>query len=433
VERPHPIRRGLLEVDYERHNGWPYDHVEHWPPMTYRDGVAPTSKILFDFDDFLNEENITQKKKQLQPWLPFCEGKCGFCYFTVSCEKQNLAPYITALKSALSQYAEKRYIKSSVFSEIYVGGGSPSVISNTQIGDLLDFCRSTFNVSPDHRTKFTACTDGLSEDKIRAFHSNHVDQLDVGIQTFDDSLRKILMLRDSSQNVERKLKSIKKQGLAVSIDLLYNLPGQTIEQWKADIRHALELEVESVDCYPLDLYPETILAKRIESGELPALGDASIELEMYLEAYKCFMDNGYRPTCHNRFSRVKEDFEKPSSEVVGTGAGFFMGHIGRFIYSDIEDIEAYISRVKNKMFPIARLTEVSKEDEMKKAMMLVYARVPVDRFHFKSEFGRFPEEVFPNEIDKLKTQGLIEERNGKIQLTEKGDPWRFNISWEFFQ
>lgn len=420
-------------MDYERHNGWPYDHVEHWPPMTYRDGVAPTSKILFDFDDFLNEENITQKKKQLQPWLPFCEGKCAFCYFTVSCEKQNLAPYITALKSALSQYAEKRYIKSSVFSEIYVGGGSPSVISNTQIGDLLDFCRSTFNVSPDHRTKFTACTDGLSEDKIRAFHSNHVDQLDVGIQTFDDSLRKILMLRDSSQNVERKLKSIKKQGLAVSIDLLYNLPGQTIEQWKADIRHALELEVESVDCYPLDLYPETILAKRIESGELPALGDASIELEMYLEAYKCFMDEGYRPTCHNRFSRVKEDFEKPSSEVVGTGAGFFMGHIGRFIYSDIEDIEAYISRVKNKMFPIARLTEVSKEDEMKKAMMLVYARVPVDRFHFKSEFGRFPEEVFPNEIDKLKTQGLIEERNGKIQLTEKGDPWRFNISWEFFQ
>ena len=420
-------------MDYERHNGWPYDHVEHWPPMTYRDGVAPTSKILFDFDDFLNEENITQKKKQLQPWLPFCEGKCAFCYFTVSCEKQNLAPYITALKSALSQYAEKRYIKSSVFSEIYVGGGSPSVISNTQIGDLLDFCRSTFNVSPDHLTKFTACTDGLSEDKIRAFHSNHVDQLDVGIQTFDDSLRKILMLRDSSQNVERKLKSIKKQGLAVSIDLLYNLPGQTIEQWKADIRHALELEVESVDCYPLDLYPETILAKRIESGELPALGDASIELEMYLEAYKCFMDEGYRPTCHNRFSRVKEDFEKPSSEVVGTGAGFFMGHIGRFIYSDIEDIEAYISRVKNKMFPIARLTEISKEDEMKKAMMLVYARVPVDRFHFKSEFGRFPEEVFPNEIDKLKTQGLIEERNGKIQLTEKGDPWRFNISWEFFQ
>jgi coproporphyrinogen III oxidase-like Fe-S oxidoreductase len=433
VERPHPIRRGLLEVDYERHNGWPYDHVEHWPPMTYRDGVAPTSKILFDFDDFLNEENITQKKKQLQPWLPFCEGKCAFCYFTVSCEKQNLAPYITALKSALSQYAEKRYIKSSVFSEIYVGGGSPSVISNTQIGDLLDFCRSTFNVSPDHRTKFTACTDGLSEDKIRAFHSNHVDQLDVGIQTFDDSLRKILMLRDSSQNVERKLKSIKKQGLAVSIDLLYNLPGQTIEQWKADIRHALELEVESVDCYPLDLYPETILAKRIESGELPALGDASIELEMYLEAYKCFMDEGYRPTCHNRFSRVKEDFEKPSSEVVGTGAGFFMGHIDRFIYSDIEDVEAYISRVKNKIFPIARLTKISKEDEMKKAMMLVYARVPVDRLQFKAEFGRFPEEVFPDEIDKLKNQGLIEERNGKIQLTEKGDPWRFNISWEFFQ
>jgi coproporphyrinogen III oxidase-like Fe-S oxidoreductase len=420
-------------VNYEKHNGWPYDHVEHWPPMTYRDRTAPTTEILSDFSDFLKKESQVNQNKELQPWLPFCEGKCSFCYFAVSCETQNLTPYITALKKALTLYAENRYIKSSVFNELYIGGGSPSVLSNEHIADVLGFCRTAFNLSADCLTKFTACTTSLSEDKIRALHLNHVDQLDVGVQTFNDELRKTLMVRDSGQVAKRKLQLIKKQGLRVSIDLLYNMPGQTVEQWKDDIKQALELDVESVDCYPLDLYPGTPLTKKIEAGELPPIGDESVEMEMYLEAYRLFKENGYKPTCHNRFSRVKEDFNKPSSEVVGTGAGFFMGHIDRFLYSDIEDMQSYILKVKQGAFPIARLHKVSEEDEMRKAMMLIYIRVPVEREKFRAKFGRFPEEVFPDEINKLKNKGLIEVRDGKIQLTEKGDPWRFNISWEFFK
>jgi coproporphyrinogen III oxidase-like Fe-S oxidoreductase len=420
-------------VNYEKHNGWPYDHVEHWPPMTYRDRSAPTAQILSDFVNFLENGSPINQNKELQPWLPFCEGKCSFCYFAVSCETQNLMPYITALKKALTLYAENKYIKSSVFNELYVGGGSPSVLSSEQIADVLDFCRTTFSLSTDHLTKFTACTTSLSEEKIRALYSNHVDQLDVGVQTFNDGLRKVLMVRDSSRMAKHKLQSIKRHGLRVSIDLLYNMPGQTVEQWKEDIKQAIELEVESVDCYPLDLYPGTPLTKRIEAGELPPIGDDHVEIEMYLEAYRLFKENGYKPTCHNRFSKVKEDFNKPSSEVVGTGAGFFMGHIDRFLYSDIEDIQSYILKAQQGEFPIARLYRVSEEDEMRKAMMLIYIRVPVEREKFRAEFGRFPEDVFPEEINKLKTKGLIEIKDGKIQLTEKGDPWRFNISWEFFK
>lgn len=427
----HPIRRGY-QVNHQANNGWPYAHVEHWPPMTYRDRSAPTSQILSEFANFLKKEGSVDQNKELQPWLPFCECKCAFCYFAVSCDKQNVESYIAALKKALALYAENNYVKSSVFTELYIGGGSPSVIATEQILDILSFCRKNFNLSADHLTKFTACTNSLSESKIRALCSNNVDQLDIGIQTFNDALRKTLMIRDSSQDAKETLRLIRQQGLQVSIDLLYNLPGQTIEQWKEDIEQAVELEVESVDCYPLDLYPETPLAKKIEAGELPPMGNDNSELDMYLEAYRFFKENGYKPTCHNRFSRIKEDLKKPSSEVVGTGAGFFMGHIDRFLYSDIEDIQGYISKVKEGSFPIARLNKISKQEEMRKAMMLIYIRVPVDREKFKANYGRFPEEVFPNEIKKLEREGLIEIREGKIQLTEKGDPWRFNISWEFF-
>jgi len=416
----------------EKRDEWPFEKVEHWPPLTYRNCAVPTAKGLTDFADFLKTESSSSQKKELQPWIPFCDGRCSFCYFPVNCEKQTVALYLEALKKALGFYAKSRYVESSAFNELYVGGGSPSILAKDQIADLLQYCRAAFSLTEDCETKFTACTNDLSEEKVHSLASNKVDQIDVGIQTFDDSLRKMLMLRDSSKSAAQKLQNAKKHGLHVSIDLLYNLPSQTTEQWKSDVKRALELDVESVDCYPLELYSDTPLARKISVGELPSTGDDAKELEMYLEAFNIFKENGYSPTCHNRFSRIGEDFQEPSSEVVGTGAGFFMGHIGNYIYSDVEDVKGYISAVQSGAFPIARLAKTTPEEEMRKAMMLIYIRVPVDREKFKAQFGKFPEEEFPDALQKLQQKGLIETRDGKIRLTEKGDPWRVNIAWELF-
>ena len=411
----------------------PYDTLMHWPPMTYRNNLPLTREAMDAFSDLLKTENQSKERRELQPWIPFCEGKCSFCYFPVSCEKRNIQLYIEALKKTLRFYSECKYVQSSDFNELYVGGGSPSVLSEKQIVDVIDYCRNNFKMTEDCTTKFTACTFGLTDKKISLLASHEVDQLDIGVQTFDDSFRRSLMLQDGSSSAKVKLKAVKKAGLFLSVDLLYNLPGQTLAQWRNDIRQTLDLEVESVDCYPLDLYADTLLAKRIATGELPSIGDYRKELEMYLEAYEIFKANGYFPTCHNRFSRSKEDLGKPSSEVVGTGAGFFMGSIGNFRYSDIEDVRGYVASVQQGSLPLASLSHLSREDEMRKAMMLIYVRVPVDRQKFKVQFGKFPEEAFPDAITRLKRRGLIEVKNDKISLSEKGDPWRFNIAWEFFK
>jgi len=413
--------------------GWPYDTIEHWPPMTYRNQAVPTEDNLKSFTDFLETENSSKQKKQLQPWIPFCEGRCNFCYFPVECGKQNIKPYLSAMKKALKTYAKSNYVQSSVFNEVYIGGGSPTVLRNEQITDLLRFCKNEFNLSEKCFTKFTACTHNLTKKKIELLVSNEINQLDIGIQTFSEALRRNLGMRDSGAEALEKLKEAKKRGLMLSIDLLYNLPGQTIEQWREDLKQALNLDVESIDCYPLDLYSGTPLSEKINSGELPSNHDPEKELNLYFEAYNLLKKNNYQPTCHNRFSRIEEDMEKPSSEVIGTGAGFFMGHLGSFQYSDIEDVNKYINAVRNGSFPIARLAELSNIEKMKKAMMLIYVRVPVGRYSFRNQFGQFPEEAFPKAIATLKQKGLIEEKNGKIAMTERGDPWRFNIAWEFFK
>jgi len=198
-------------MQLESHNKL-YGKLEHWPPMTYRDRLTVNSEANKDFVGFLDKENKSKHNMELQPWIPFCDGRCTFCYFPVNCEKQNSGLYIEALKKALSFYAKSTYVKSSTFSEFYIGGGSPSVLSKEQIQEILGFCRKAFSFTSDATTKFTACTNNLTQEKIKLFSSNSVDQLDIGIQTFDETFRKVLRLRDSGVNAKQKLKEIKTMG-----------------------------------------------------------------------------------------------------------------------------------------------------------------------------------------------------------------------------
>lgn len=409
-----------------------YEKTMHWPPYTYRDYPKVAPETLQAFIDMLRTENISNERKELQPWIPFCTLKCNFCYFPTELIANNkMETYIDALKKSLSRYAETKYVRTSTFSEIYLAGGTPSIMSTDQTIDLLSFCEKKFNASKNREIKITGCTHDFDYKKLKALSEYGVDQLDLGIQTFDNDVRRFVNLRDKARNAEETIKTAHKLGLRVSIDLMYNLPGQNLKVWSKDIQRALELDVESADCYALEVYPKTKLAQQLQSGNLPPRGDQETETEMYLEAKSTFKAAGYEKTCHNRFSRIPEDFQEPCMEVLGTGAGFFMGNLGKFSYVDIEPSKAYIDAVNRGKFPISKLSMISKEDEMGKMMMRLYIRLPVNKIEFKNRFGKFPEEAFETTIKRLEKKGLIEIDEQEIRLTKLGDIWRYNVCWEF--
>jgi len=381
---------------------------------------------------FLGSENVSSEKKEIQLWIPFCDARCIFCYFpTEVCAKDRIETYLNALRKALTRYSETVYTRSCEFDEIYFGGGTPSVLTSEQIRDLLSHSLKHFNVKKEHIIKIAGYTYNFDDRKLKAVANYGIDQVDLGIQTFNDELRRRLHLRDDRRKVEHTIKTARSLGLYVSIDLMYNLPGQTSSVWRRDLEKALELDVESVDCYPLDVYPDTILAKQLYTSQLPPVGDILTELGMYQDAFNTLTTAGYKPTCHNRFSRIHEDFEKPCFEILGTGAGFFMGHLGRYSYTDVESIGEYVDSVTREKFPIAKLAIYSEEEEMRKTMMRLYIRLAVDKDKFRERFGKLPEDVFPEAINKLRGKGLIEVDDRKIILTRLGDVWRANIAWEF--
>jgi len=414
-----------------------YNSRENWPPYTYRDYPEIEPKMYKSFMEFLSTENTSGKLMELQPWISMCDSRCAFCYFpTTPTVKVSIDRYMNMLKKELDMYAKTKYVKTSVFDEIVLGGGTPSVLSAEQMIDLIDFCKERFTTNHEYFIKVTGSSKTLALKKIDKLAEYGVYQMDMGAQTFDDKIRKMLCLPDTAESVEKAIKHAKKLDLCVCVDLMYNLPGQTMESWINTLKKAIELDVE-IDTYSLHVDPGTPLEKMIENRISPPQGDAEYEKQQYLVAYKMLTEAGYRAVGHDRFSRVEWHFREnclngwPWGGILTTGAGCFMGYLQRFSYSNIEDINTYIVTVDTGKLPIKRLSESSDEDMMRRTMTRLYLRLPVNKQEFFQKFGKLPEEVFPQQLQRLKDKRLIEIDDKEIRITKRGDLWKGNIAWEF--
>ncbi len=414
-----------------------YESRENWPPYTYRDYPGIRPETYEAFMNFLNTENTSGRLMELQPWISVCDSRCAFCYFpTTASSKVQLEPYLDLLKKELAMYAKTKYVKTSVFDEIVLGGGTPSVLSAEQIIDLIDFCKANFTTNKEYFIKVTGSSKTLALNKIDKLAEYGVYQMDMGAQTFDDKLRKNLCLPDSAADVEKAIKHARKLGLVVCVDLMYNLPGQTMESWVSTLKKAIELDAE-IDAYSLHVDPGTPLEKMIKNGISPPVGDAEYEKQMYLTAYNMLIEAGYTAVGHDRYSRVEWHMREnclngwPWGGILTTGAGCFMGYLQKFSYSNLENINDYMETVKAGKFPICRLSESTTEDMMRRTMTRLYLRLPVSKKEFMDKFNTIPEKVFPKQLQKLQNQKLIEIDDNEIRLTKQGELWKANIAWEF--
>jgi oxygen-independent coproporphyrinogen-3 oxidase len=414
-----------------------YDQRENWPPYTYRDYPDIQPETYKSFMEFLDTENTTGRLMELQPWISVCDSKCAFCYFpTTASAKVQIEPYLEMLKKELAMYAKTKYVKTSSFDEIVLGGGTPSVLSAEQMIDLFDFCKANFPINKEYFIKVTGSSKTLALSKMDKLAEYGVYQMDMGAQTFDDKLRKAMCLPDSAEDVEKAIKYARKLGFVVCVDLMYNFPGQTMESWIDTLKKAIELDVE-IDAYSLHIDPGTPLEKMIQTGVSPPQADAEVEKQMYLEAYKLLTDAGYKAVGHDRYSRVEWHMREnclngwPWGGILTTGAGCFMGYMQRFSYSNIEDVNDYMKVVSEGKLPIQRLSESTDDDMMRREMSRLYLRLPVSKVEFKEKFGKLPEDVFPQQLKNLTEKGLIESDDKEIRITKHGEVWKGNIAWEF--
>ena len=223
--------------------------------------------------------------------IPFCNSKCAYCGFYSLPSLKLKEQFLEALKAEI--VARKDYLQGEAVNTIYFGGGTPSLLSADEIGELLHLINNTYPVEENAEITLEANPDTLSLDYLQALRNIGINRLSIGIQSFFDNDLKYLSRRHDSNHARQCLEWAKQAGFSnISIDLIYGLHTSNAEQWNKNLDLFFELDLPHLSAYALTLEPNAILTKQIELGKVPPINedDALRDYDILCQRAK---ENGY--------------------------------------------------------------------------------------------------------------------------------------------
>ena len=206
--------------------------------------------------------------------IPFCKKRCLYCDFFSTTQLEKRAEYVQAL---IREWEERKDEAGEPIRTIYIGGGTPSTLSIESMIAINHTIHSyqiaeyTIEVNPGDVTK----------EYLKGLRSLGVNRLSMGVQSFQDELLQLIGRRHNAQQAIEAVKIAQEAGFEnISIDLMYALPTQTMDHWRADIETALSLGVQHISSYGLMYEEGTVLTKMLENGQIEAI-DEDTENAMY--------------------------------------------------------------------------------------------------------------------------------------------------------
>ena len=204
--------------------------------------------------------------------IPFCASRCIYCAFYSTTSLDLRQRYVDAVCDEMSMRAVHNNITT-----IYLGGGTPSQLSMTQLRQIFDALYKYKNVAADAEVTIEVNPDDVSVEFAAVLQQLPVNRVSMGAQTFDDARLRFLRRRHTAQQVVEAVTRLRQADIQnISVDLMYGFPGETLEDWKRDIDAALELQVEHLSAYCLSIEEGTPLHRMNMKAS-----DEEVERQMY--------------------------------------------------------------------------------------------------------------------------------------------------------
>lgn len=292
-------------------------------------------------------------RRGLYVHVPFCETICTFCPFIKSVgSNDRIARYLDALEHEMDLLAETPRIQSWCFDSIYIGGGSPSVLSPEQASRLIMSLRKKFSFEEGMELTFEVEAKSASSELLRAVSEAGATRISFGIQTLNSDLRKIVNLTASDEEIQRTIEIGNQLFSDVNADMIVGFPGQSIDTALLDLERAASLGASSISLYPMDY--STVMSKlldRMRSGALPEPSSVEDRWEMFhrgrdvlCETYEeqnmyCFGSSDVAP-CAYMFQTLYGGYH---DSYLGLGCGAytaFPGMLSHNIANEAEYVEA---------------------------------------------------------------------------------------------
>ena len=186
--------------------------------------------------------------------IPFCKRRCIYCDFFSTTQSEKKADYVHALVRELE--IRKDYLDNEEIETIYLGGGTPSQLSQEELEEIFTYIYKVYKVTPDAEITLEANPDDLTPEYVAMLRTLPFNRISMGIQTFQEETLKLLHRRHTAQQAIEAFKRCREAGFQnISIDLIYGLPGETLETWEQDLQQAIALHPEHISAYHL-IYEE---------------------------------------------------------------------------------------------------------------------------------------------------------------------------------
>ena len=364
---------------------------------------------------------ITMQKKPTSAYvhIPFCTQICYYCDFSkVFIKNQPVDSYLEHLLEEFQSYDIQK------LSTLYIGGGTPTALSAPQLEVLLDGLTKNLDLSVLEELTIEANPGDLDADKIAVLKNSAVNRVSLGVQTFDDKMLKKIGRSHLEKDIYENIDRLKLAGFDnISIDLIYALPGQTMEQVKENVAKAIGLDIPHMSLYSLILENHTVFMNRMRRGKLP-LPKEELEAEMFeyiieeleragFEHYE--ISNFSKPSFESRHNLMYWD----NAEYYGIGAGA-SGYVNGIRYKNHGPIRHYLSAVEEGN---ARITEehLSQKEQMEEEMFLgLRKKSGVSMVRFEEKFGRSFDGLYGEIVKDLVQQGLMQIEGDRVRMTKRG-------------
>jgi oxygen-independent coproporphyrinogen III oxidase len=218
--------------------------------------------------------------------IPFCKQACHYCDFHFSTSTQRMDEMVQALRKELK--ARSEYLSGQSISSVYFGGGTPSLLSDTQLKLILDQIQELFVIDGDAEITLEANPDDLDRQKIDSLIASGVNRLSIGIQSFVEAQLRRMNRAHTSKEAEFAVKCAQDRGLEnITADLIFALPDLTVEAYTADLRRLLGMGVKHLSAYGLTMEPRTVFHKWSATGRIQEANAATFEAHFRITPQVC--------------------------------------------------------------------------------------------------------------------------------------------------
>ena len=211
--------------------------------------------------------------------IPFCKRRCIYCDFFSTTQSEQKPTYVHALCQELEM--RKNYLEGEEIETIYLGGGTPSQLSEDELKEIFTYIYKVYSVSPDAEITLEANPDDLTPEYVAMLRQLPINRISMGIQTFQEETLKLLHRRHTAQQAIEAFKRCREAGFQnISIDLMYGLPGETLDTWEEDLQQAIALHPEHISAYHLIYEEGTALWKLREQHQVEE-ADEDLSLTLF--------------------------------------------------------------------------------------------------------------------------------------------------------